>query len=312
MPQEPNTSAFSNQISRYFFATRPPFLLATVAACALGLVGAWRSGMQINTFTAALTVLLAVLLHAAINVINDYCDALNGTDAVNTGRIYPFTGGSRFIQNGVLTINQTRHFGYFLLGIVTIVGLALATYAGLGLIFLGLIGMLVGWAYSALPLQLNARGLGECCVCLGFLGVVIGADFVQRHAFSIQPIIVGLSYALLVTNLLYINQFPDREADSIAQKHNLVVRLPVEFAPWGYALIATLACAWIICMVLAAVLPWQVLLALFPLVLSSRAFFLLKRNARQPSSLLAAIQFTLASMLSHAVLLTLILIWTPP
>jgi len=35
-----------------------------------------------------------------------------------------------------------------------------------------------------------------------------GTDFVQRKGFDAAPFIAGLSYALLVTNLLYINQFP--------------------------------------------------------------------------------------------------------
>jgi 1,4-dihydroxy-2-naphthoate octaprenyltransferase len=35
-----------------------------------------------------------------VNVVNDYYDHLNGTDAANVERIFPFTGGSRFIQNG--------------------------------------------------------------------------------------------------------------------------------------------------------------------------------------------------------------------
>jgi len=44
------------------------------------------------------------------------------TDAQNTERIFPFTGGSRFIQNGVLTLAQTRNFGYALMACVVAAG----------------------------------------------------------------------------------------------------------------------------------------------------------------------------------------------
>ena len=39
-------------------------------------------------------------LVVAANVLNDYHDALNGTDAANTGRVFPFSGGSRFSTLG--------------------------------------------------------------------------------------------------------------------------------------------------------------------------------------------------------------------
>lgn len=309
---EPTQDTFSNQISRYFFATRPQFLLATVAACILGFSSAQYSDLPIQYSLAWITVLLAVILHAAVNVLNDYVDAKNGTDDANTLRIYPFTGGSRFIQNGILTSHQMRNFGLVLLAVAIFGGLVLTAWLGLGLLWIGLFGALIGWAYSAAPLRLNARGLGEWCVMLGFLGVVIGADFVQRQSFSFQPVAVGLGYALLVTHLLYINQFPDREADALAEKRTLVVRLPLAATVWGYAVIVLLAVGWLIVMVAIQCLPTLALLSLLPMFLCYQAFVHLRKNASTPNLLLPAIQLTLASMLGHAVLLSIILFWKAP
>lgn len=81
-------------------------------AVLLGLACAHHQGMVIGTVLAAFTLLGALLIHAGVNVLNDYYDALNGTDAINQQRIYPFTGGSRFIQNGVLGPEQTAAHGY--------------------------------------------------------------------------------------------------------------------------------------------------------------------------------------------------------
>ncbi|HEY9268232.1 MAG TPA: prenyltransferase [Methylotenera sp.] len=309
---EPARASFSNLISLYFFATRPAFLSATLAACMLGLAGAAYSGVAIQPLTAVMTVLLALLVHAGVNVLNDYCDALNGTDAINVERLYPFTGGSRFIQNDVLSLVQTMYFGYLLLAAAMLGGLWLAFQLSYGLLLLGIVGMLIGWAYSASPLRLNSRGLGEICVLLGFLGIVIGTDFVQRRSFSLEPLIVGMPYALLVTNLLYINQFPDRKADASAGKHNLVVRLPLNLAIWLYFLSAVLALLWITVTVLSRHLPELALLSALPLLLSVRAFWLLRQFAAKPEKLLPAIKLTLASMLSHALLLTLIMLWNTP
>ena len=306
---EPSVAQYLNPITRYFAATRPAFLLATLFAYFLGLVGAVYSGVHFQAETAMLGVLLALLVHAAVNVLNDYFDAMNGTDAQNTERLYPYTGGSRFIQNGVLTIGQTAIFGYLLLFMAILGGLYLAWLVGVGLIAIGAVGVLVGWAYSATPLRLNSRGLGELCVAVGFIGITIGADFVQRHSFSMQPLIIGMPYALLVTNLLYINQFPDRKADAQAGKHHLVVRLPIAYAVLIYPVLVALAFFWLIFFVYIKALPILALLSALPLFFSVRASWLLHQFSLKPAQLLSAIKLTLVAMLSHALLLALVMLW---
>jgi 1,4-dihydroxy-2-naphthoate polyprenyltransferase len=306
---EPAKANFTNPFVRYFTATRPAFLTATLAACLLGLAGAIYSGVSFQPGKAALTVLLALLVHAAVNVLNDYYDALNGTDAINTERIYPFTGGSRFIQNGVLTLTHTAYFGYLLLGSAVLGGIWLSWLAGPGLLAIGAVGVLIGWAYSAAPLRLNSRGLGELCVLTGFLGIVVGADFVQRQSFSSQPLLIGAPYALLVTNLLYINQFPDKKADAAAGKRHLVVRLPLDKAVLLYPVLAGLALFWLVFMVEFSKLPQLAILSALPLLFSGRASLLLRQSAAQPAHLLPAIRLTLASMVGHALLLTIIMLW---
>lgn len=309
---EPTLVNFTNPWVRYFVATRPAFLIATLAACLLWQAGAIYSGIQIQASTAVLTVLLALLVHAGVNVLNDYFDALSGTDAINTERLYPFTGGSRFIQNGVLTPKQTAYFGYLLLGAAMLGGLWLSRQVGAGLLVIGAVGTLIGWAYSAVPLRLNGRGLGELCVLAGFLGVVMGADYVQRKTFSWQPLVVGVPYALLVTNLLYINQFPDRKADALAGKRHLVVRLPLHKAVLIYPILAGLAFAWLTLAIATGKLPMLAMLSVLPLLFSTRAAWLLHQFAAKPSHLRPAIQLTLAAMLGHALLLSIIMFWKTP
>ena len=41
---------------------------------------------------------------------------------------------------------------------------------------LGLAGLLLGWAYSAPPLKLVSRGLGEPAVAASWLAVIVGAE----------------------------------------------------------------------------------------------------------------------------------------
>jgi 1,4-dihydroxy-2-naphthoate octaprenyltransferase len=269
---------------------------------ALGVAAAYHDLNQLNLGTAALTMIFAIVAHAGVNVLNDYFDALNGTDAANTQRIYPFTGGSRFIQNGVLTIGQTKRFGYLLLLTVVPAGLFLVARSGPGLLLVGLAGMFIGWAYSATPLTLNSRGWGELCVAGGFLCVVVGADYVQRGQFHVTPFAAGLPYALMVTNVLYINQFPDRAADLAAGKLHWVARLDPKRAAWGYVLIAGLS-VWLLCtsVLVRECLPMSALFALVAVAPSTFAAWELVRKADRPSALAPAIKATIAAALVHGV-----------
>ena len=146
-------------------------------------------------------------------------------------------------------------------------------------------------------------------MAVGFIGITIGADFVQRHSFSIQPLIIGMPYALLVTNLLYINQFPDRKADALAGKDHLVVRLPMAYAVLIYPVLVALAFFWLIFFVYIKALPILALLSALPLFFSVRASWLLHQFSLKPAQLLSAIKLTLVAMLSHALLLALVMLW---
>ena len=305
---EPTLERFPSPISAFFSATRPPFLLASVVPIFLGLAFAAYQGYSLNGATAVLTLFAGILLHAAVNVLNDYYDALNGTDERNTERIYPFTGGSRFIQNGVLDRQQMLNFGVGLVAAVIVIGIYLITQSGMALFWLGLAGLLLGWGYSAPPLRLNSRGLGELAVLAGFGLLPLGAFFVQTGQLSGQLLLVALPAALLTTNLLYINQFPDRKADILAGKLHWVARLSPPAAARGYPLIAALA--WLIfgLLILAGELPLLALIAALPLALTIKASRMVIRYAGQPRQLAPAIRLTILAMLTHGALLSVALI----
>jgi 1,4-dihydroxy-2-naphthoate polyprenyltransferase len=302
-PMEPTLAALPNPVLRYFAATRPAFLSVTFVGVLLGLASAAAAGVHLDPASATLTMFFALVAHAGANVVNDFYDAKSGCDAANTERVFPFTGGSRFIQNGVLTLRAAGIFGYGLLAAVIPAGLWLTAHSAPGLIWIGLAGLAVGLAYSAPPLKLQSRGVGEFGITAGWLLVVIGSDFVQRRVFDFAPVAAGLGFALLVANVLYINQFPDIRADAQAGKRTVVVRLGVARARWGYALIALLCYGWVLAMVLRAQLPPLALLSLLPAAASFAALRNLWNHAGQPPALAPAIKLTILAASLHGLLL---------
>jgi 1,4-dihydroxy-2-naphthoate octaprenyltransferase len=168
MAQEPDKTLLNTHFLRYWLATRPNFLAASLIPVLIGAAAVAHRGGKVSVLLLLLTLLATALVHAGVNVLNDYYDDENGTDRCNTQRIFPFTGGSRFIQNGVLSAGETFVFGASLLSAAMLLGVGLAWVSGMGLLWIGLAGLLLGWGYSASPLRLNSRGLGEPAVAIGF------------------------------------------------------------------------------------------------------------------------------------------------
>jgi hypothetical protein len=78
--------------------------------------------------------------------------------------------------------------------------------------------------------------------------VVAGATSCSA-APSPSPLVAGLSYALLVAAILFINEFPDRRGDEAAGKRTLVVRLGPDNAKWAWLGLVLAAYAWLVLMV---------------------------------------------------------------
>ncbi|MFO7809432.1 prenyltransferase [Guyparkeria sp.] len=301
MPRELDATRLGDHaLQRTLLATRPRFLLLALVAAGIGLAAAHASGLTINPPWAVLTLVGAVVLHAAANVHNDLADDLNGSDAVNEDRQFPFTGGSRMIQSGLMTRHATQRLAGSLYTLTIGIGLVLLVPGGWPLLVLGVAGLMMAWAYSAPMVSLNARGLGEVAVGIGF-GIVIplGADTVQRGDLHTLPIVTGVGFALMTTSLLLINQFPDFKADRLAGKRHLVVRLGRRRA--RYAFLSTTAAAYLAPALLVALghLPVSMLAVLLALPLSLIAGRDLWVNHDTPERLRRSLAATVAATLLY-------------
>lgn len=235
---EPNTEifhcqTFGNKVSTYIAATRPPFLTASVLPVIAGLALVWGETQNLSFGIGLLTILNIIFIHAGANVLNDYFDARNGTDENNTARVFPFSGGSRFIQNGVLTEEQVFKFGFTLMMLGAVLGVAMTVITGPFILLIGLIGGLLAIFYSAPPC-LACKGLGDItiAICFGILPVV-GTAYIQVDAVMTSAIWLGAIIGCFVAAILWVNSIPDIEADRIANKMTLPARLGKDLATHG-------------------------------------------------------------------------------
>jgi 1,4-dihydroxy-2-naphthoate octaprenyltransferase len=236
---------FLGAARRAFFATRPPFLIASVLPVLVGTAWASTAFHQFDGLLFGLALAATVFAHAATNVYNDVSDDLIGADVDNTDRIYPYTGGSRFIQAGLLSRREMTQLALGLCAVAVLFGAVLAYERGPGVILLGAIGLGLGLLYSLPGPQLSARGVGEAAVALG-LGVlpVLGAVWLQTGLVNSGALLICIPVSCWVAAILVINEVPDVESDRRALKRTLVVRWGAGGARliyWGLTLAALLA-----------------------------------------------------------------------
>jgi 1,4-dihydroxy-2-naphthoate octaprenyltransferase len=267
--------------------TRLPFLTATAVPVLLGIAVAASHG-AFAWWTALLTLIGGSLAHLAINVTNDIFDTLSGADDANTTPTM-FSGGSRVAVYDLVTIRGLAAIAIGLFGAAAAIGLVLvAVTQSMTLLWIGVAGIAVGVAYTAPPLKLVYRGLGEIAVAVGFGPIMLlGAYVVQTGQMAWEPFVLSLVPGILIALILYVNEIPDRRSDAEAGKRTLPVRLSPETVRTGYLLGALLAFAIVLAGVVGELFPWPTLVALAAVPIALRVHAGLKVHYDSPYTLMA-------------------------
>jgi 1,4-dihydroxy-2-naphthoate octaprenyltransferase len=224
-------------------ATRPMFLPASAMPVAVGTAWGVHQSGHLSPGLLALALAGLMLLHAGANVINDVGDELNGSDRLNHDRIPPFTGGSRFIQDGRLGLRTMAVWGALLLLAAAGAGMALYTVKGPLVLVFGVVGGGLALAYSLPPLALASRGLGELAVAVAFGLPVTVSAWLQAGGFSLAGVLAAAVMGCWTAAILICNEVPDIRADEAAGKRTLVVRLGAKSAPSLYVAVQAVAAA---------------------------------------------------------------------
>lgn len=245
-----------------FMATRVPFLTATIVPVLLGaMVARWHGFSAWWLF--ALCMLGGSAIHLGLNVANDIADATSGADDANVNPTM-FSGGSRMIQYGLVSLKAMTTASIALYAVGIGIGIALAATRGWELLWIGAAGVFLSIFYTAPPLKLVHRGLGEICVALGFGPIMaVGTYFVIAQRISFEAFYASLPVAIFIMLVLYVNQIPDRPADEAAGKRTIVVRLGQSSIIAGYAISVLVAYGLVIAGVVTDLMPvWTLLMLL--------------------------------------------------
>ncbi|GAB4074690.1 hypothetical protein GCM10028778_21930 [Barrientosiimonas marina] len=157
-----------------------------------------------------------VFIHGVLtHVLNDHADYLSGTDQ-NSPAI--LSGGSRLIQNNMITVSRLSRLGKQLISatLFVIIMFVLAGFYKLAILLA--IGLWSAWSYSLKPLQLSYKPfIGEwlamfpAVLMLGLGGAWIALDTIPEWA--LQNAVIN---ALFCSAWVMIHHIPDHKADRAA------------------------------------------------------------------------------------------------
>jgi len=237
------SSVPANRFLLFMRAARAPFLTVSVLPVLIGgTLPFWLRpvGFRFHPWLLIETVVAVVLLHIGANLGNGYYDHVTGTDPSNPNPGV-LSGGSGLITSGALPASFFLRGSVVFLVLGAVLGVHLAVVTpGAFVLIAGIAGVALAHFYTAPPLKLAYRGLGEPAVALAF-GVlpVAGSYFVQAGSFSWRVVLASFPITFAVVLILWVNQLVDYEPDRDVGKRNLVVILGHRAA--GRAGVLTLA-----------------------------------------------------------------------
>jgi len=213
---------------RWILAARPKTLPAAIVPVVVGS----SIAIYYNKFNliASLTALFCSLLfQIGANFVNDLFDYLHGTDKKER------TGPQRAVASGLISVNEMKLGIIIVFGLSFLLGLYLVYLGGWFIFLIGVLSIITAVAYTAGPFPLAYHALGDIAVFLffGFAGT-IGTYYVQ--AKEITPLIFWASVPVgaLITNILVVNNYRDREEDKLSGKNTLAVILGEKFSRLQY------------------------------------------------------------------------------
>src|ERR1700689_2627130 len=261
-PTNPPSGRPLDPVSRWLVLTRAAVLPMTLVAGAVAtLLAVHRHGFRPGLLLLAFAGL--ILAHVANNLMNDLFDVEVGLDTSSYPRAlyapHPVLSGmitKKGLAAGALLVNALD------LGILVV----LALYRGWPVVAFALAGFALSFAYTAPPLRLKKRGLGEpdVFVVWGPL-MVCGTYYAAVGHVGWDVLLASLPYGLLCTTVLM-----GKHTEKIPYDEPLGIHtLPVIF---GEARARALTLAMMVgfyLLVLAAVLakamPWPALLVVLAL-----------------------------------------------
>ncbi len=219
------TSPSQGKLQSIILAFRPKTLTASLVPCLAATALATNAETPTQWWIFAYALIASFFIQIGTNLVNDAMDFKKGADTKE--RIGP----QRITQAGILSSQQVMALAtLFFIGAI-LFGVPLVMEGGQPIIIIGILSVMMGYAYTAGPYPLAYRGLGDLFVILFFgLAAVMGLFYLHTKVWIMDSFVLGLQIGLHATVLIAINNLRDIEGDAKVNKRTLAVRLGVRGA----------------------------------------------------------------------------------
>jgi 1,4-dihydroxy-2-naphthoate octaprenyltransferase len=242
-------------------AVRAPSLTAGAMPVVTANALAAHRGYGVDGRVFLLTLGGMVLVQSAVNLINDYFDHRSGLDADPEFEKSPFPLGSRVIQRGEMTPTGMLLFASACFAAAGVVGVVLdRRHDGHVVLGIAIAGGLLGYFYTAPPLRIAYRGVGEPVTFLLFGPLAgLGSYYVQTGTVDAAAVLLSSIVGVLAMAILFLHHFPQFEADARYGKKTPIVRLGPRRAGRMVPVLLGLPYLLVAAGVAADLLPWPTL-----------------------------------------------------
>jgi len=273
-------------IKDYILAVRPwsfPASSMTAVVSFFYIFYVSKAGIQfleVHWNYGLLAIIGAVLAQAAGNLISDYYDFKKGVDIKET------EGTTRMLIDGVFKPKSFLKAGYFLLGIVSLIGIYLMFNIGLKLFWIGLVGMF----FAAFYFWFKYRALGDLTVFLIYGPVIaVGTAFSMTGAFIVNSLYISLPIAFLVVNILHANNTHDIKNDNRAGIKTIPILIGFELSKKLYIINALMAYILILILIITKILPVWSILVLITLIIARKNISKIKIASNNKEAIIAGL-----------------------
>lgn len=237
-------------IKNYFLATRPWSFVVSTMSVVVTATGLYTMGYPVNGWLTAWATIGILLFHAAGNVLSDYYDYRHGVDREDTF-------GSKTIVNGILSAEQMKPFGWILITLSSLNGLAMTWIAGWPLLIFGGVGALLAICYS----WLKYHALGDLDILLEY-GIIpaLGTSFFVTGHMQWEALWFTPAFVTITMGVLHSNNTRDIIPDKRAQITTLPMLIGKQASMILYYIMVCLPIAWVTLCCIIGKMPWLCLL----------------------------------------------------
>jgi 1,4-dihydroxy-2-naphthoate octaprenyltransferase len=281
-----NTTSPPKGIKLWIMAIRPYAFPASIIPVLYGSVLAviLNPYLKFDFLLFFLTLIGAMLVHVGTNLINDIYDFKSGIDKEDKEIGIPH-GGSMVLSKGFMNVKEMKIGAVIALVLASLIGIYLYLESGIYILYLCIFGLLSAIFYTATPLALKYKALGDIQVFLSFgAGVTLGAYIVQTGEFSWLPVIFSIPIGFLIDAILHSNNIRDINFDGTFDVKTLPMLIGENLSKYFYYFLVLGAYASIIVFVILDMLPWFALLNLITLPTALKLIKMLKNIPDAPQA----------------------------